>query len=195
MSDRQQTLIDRLLDEAEQALVTHRWDIVAARAHSILALQPEQPDALGLLDAAKRAGATTEQPTITSVVPSLGTAEPVDSQPSSPDALNREIRRLTNDGWTVTSQTPDTASMVLRAKGTNGCLVIVLLMLGILPGILYIMWPRKDKTLFLELRPGNTVSHSGQGWAPPSGEIARPLPVIGIVVFILMLIALAANGR
>ncbi|RLT40295.1 MAG: hypothetical protein DWI58_11265 [Chloroflexi bacterium] len=52
---RQQSLIDGLLDEAENAVVAGDWARVATHARSVLALQPDQPDALALLEAASRA--------------------------------------------------------------------------------------------------------------------------------------------
>ena len=47
--------IDRLLDEAEQAVMQRDWAAVLERAQDALALDPEQMEAKAFLDAAERA--------------------------------------------------------------------------------------------------------------------------------------------
>ena len=54
VSERIQPQIDGLLDEAEQAIRSHGWDVVRARAESVLRLDPGNTDALTFLEAAKR---------------------------------------------------------------------------------------------------------------------------------------------
>ena len=63
-SDRQRALIERLLSEAEDAVVAGQWDVVARHAQSVLALEPSNPDGLALTAAAERMGAAiaTEVP-------------------------------------------------------------------------------------------------------------------------------------
>ena len=53
-SERIQRQIDRLLDQAEEAVESHQWDVVRARADSVLALDPENADALTFSAAADR---------------------------------------------------------------------------------------------------------------------------------------------
>ena len=53
-SERIQRQIDRLLDEAEQAVKSHDWDVVSARAQSVPALDPSSADALTFSSAAPR---------------------------------------------------------------------------------------------------------------------------------------------
>ena len=55
-NERQERLIERLLSEAEEAVLAGQWDVVATRCRSALALQPEHPEATSLLEAAIRAG-------------------------------------------------------------------------------------------------------------------------------------------
>ena len=62
VSERIQRQIDSL-DEAEQALKTHDWDIVRARAESVLAFDPDNVDAAAFIAAAGRAQASTPSPT------------------------------------------------------------------------------------------------------------------------------------
>ena len=54
-SDRIQRQIDRLLDEAEQAITSEDWSTVASRARSVLAIDPENTEGLAYLAAAERA--------------------------------------------------------------------------------------------------------------------------------------------
>lgn len=45
---------DRLLDEAEPAIAEHLWSLARDRAQSVLAIDPENSDAIRYLAAAKR---------------------------------------------------------------------------------------------------------------------------------------------
>ena len=54
-SERVHRRIDSLLDEAEQAIATNDWDVVLDRVRSVLALEPENSDAVFYRDAAERA--------------------------------------------------------------------------------------------------------------------------------------------
>lgn len=53
--DRGQDLIERLLRDADEAVVAGNWEVVAERSASVLALQPDQADALRLREASQRA--------------------------------------------------------------------------------------------------------------------------------------------
>ena len=55
ISERTQRQIDPLLDQAEEAIGTLRWDEVRDRARAVLALAPENPDAMNYLAATERA--------------------------------------------------------------------------------------------------------------------------------------------
>lgn len=55
VSDRIQRQIDRLLDQAEEAVIEHQWDVVRARAQSVLAFDPDNHDAQAFIDASGRA--------------------------------------------------------------------------------------------------------------------------------------------
>ncbi len=48
-SNRVQRQIDRLLDEAEEAITGQEWDTGGDRARSVLRLDPENSDALSYL--------------------------------------------------------------------------------------------------------------------------------------------------
>ena len=59
-TERLRRRIEQLLDEAEEAISQHHWEVVRGHAHSVLALDPENPDGLALLEAAKRAADNVE---------------------------------------------------------------------------------------------------------------------------------------
>ena len=54
VSERTQRQIDRLLDEAEEAIVKEDWSTVASRARAVLRLDPDNSDARSYLAAADR---------------------------------------------------------------------------------------------------------------------------------------------
>ena len=64
-SDRRIRRIERLLDEAEEAVSALEWGVVRDRAQAVLAFEPENVDALDLLSAAEwslRSGSGSAQP-------------------------------------------------------------------------------------------------------------------------------------
>ena len=84
-SERLQRQIDRLLDEAEEAITRFDWDALLQRAEAVLAMDPENRDALAFLATAKRAIGAAEalpssQPT-TSIQATTPASAP--SQPTS----------------------------------------------------------------------------------------------------------------
>ncbi len=54
-SERLQRQIDRLLDEGEEAIIGYDWDALRQRAQAVLAMDPENRDALAFLETADRA--------------------------------------------------------------------------------------------------------------------------------------------
>ena len=161
----EEALIQRLLAEADEAVVRLDWATLTARCDAVLALEPGHERATRL-----RMVAAVGMPDGASAVPAASPVSMPPPEPAAPNALNQEIRRLIGDGYQITSQTPETASLVRKASGKSCGLIAVLLCAGILPGIIYIMWPRKDETVFLELEPDNTVRRTGQGSAEVSGS-------------------------
>ncbi len=53
-SERVQRRIDRLLDQAEEAMDSLNWDAVRDYAHAVLGLDPTNSDALAYIDSAQR---------------------------------------------------------------------------------------------------------------------------------------------
>ena len=68
-SERAQRQIDRLLDEAEDAVTQLDWGIVRDRAQAVLAFDPENSDGLAFLAAAERAQANSPPPSTQPLVP------------------------------------------------------------------------------------------------------------------------------
>ena len=93
-SERTQRQIDRLLDEAEEAITQEDWSTVASRARSILRLDPENSDALSYLAAAERdpaAQATQEDI-------SLRASRPPNGQPTSFANGRYQVKQFLGEG-------------------------------------------------------------------------------------------------
>ena len=54
-TERLRRRIEHLLDEAEEAISRHDWEVVQGHAESVLALDPDNPDGIALIEAAGRA--------------------------------------------------------------------------------------------------------------------------------------------
>ncbi len=93
-SERIDRQVERLLDEAEQAAVERRWDIVKERAEHVLTFDPESGDALALLAAAER-GLGTSPPA--DALPSVATASS-ETQPTSFANGRYEVKRFLGEG-------------------------------------------------------------------------------------------------
>ena len=94
-SERRLQRIERLLDEAEEAVTREDWPTVASRARAILAFDPDNPDALDLLTAAERTLASPgivpfHPPPITIAVPS--------DQPASFSNGRYQVKRFLGEG-------------------------------------------------------------------------------------------------
>ena len=85
VSDRRRLRIERLLDEAEDAVTRYDWQAVREAAQAVLAFDPENSDALDLLTGAERAlsvsAPTPASPNPTSV--SSSATSPTSDQPRS----------------------------------------------------------------------------------------------------------------
>ena len=81
-SDRIQRQIDRFLDEAEEAVTQGDWSVAEDRARKVLALDPQNSDALTYVAAADRALNDSFPPT---------TGEPATATPPvTTDATSRQ---------------------------------------------------------------------------------------------------------
>ena len=64
-TERLRKRIEHLLDEAEDAISHHDWDVVRDHAQSVLALDPGNLDGTALIEAAERAVGSLDDPTVT----------------------------------------------------------------------------------------------------------------------------------
>jgi hypothetical protein len=71
--------------------------------------------------------------------------------------LDKEIFKLVNHGW-VLSHRSDTKCLLIKAKKVNGCLLTILLLLFIVPGIIYILMSKGKSTLKIDItEEGNII--------------------------------------
>ncbi len=108
-SERVQRQIDRLLDEAEEAISRYDWEAVREAGHAVLAIDPENADAITYLASADRAlgatAASSPSPQPAETVPK----EPPPSSVSTPEAERRQLTVMFCDllGSTALSQQLD----------------------------------------------------------------------------------------
>ena len=101
-TERLQRQIERLLDEAEEAVSKLDWPSVRDRAQAVLAFDPENQDAKGFLAAAERTlgdpGAATTAPDAST--PSMGDASspPSTAQPTSFANGRYQVKRFLGEG-------------------------------------------------------------------------------------------------
>ena len=81
VSERSQRRIERLLDEADEAVGKLDWDTVKARARAVLAFDPDNNDAVELLAAADRA----ESDSVSQPSTQASAISPTETQPSMPE--------------------------------------------------------------------------------------------------------------
>ncbi len=121
-SERIQRQIDRLLDEAEEAVNQGDWALAQARSGTVLALDPENVDALTYLAAAQRTGGAS--PAVV-LQPKNAETPPIELQPTSapsasgPEAERRQLTVMFCDlqGSTALSQQldPEELKNVIRS--------------------------------------------------------------------------------
>ncbi|MEZ4501029.1 MAG: protein kinase [Dehalococcoidia bacterium] len=100
VSERMQRRIDALLDEADEAVSAQEWERVAGAARAVLAIAPEDADALGFLKMAEANGVSAET---ASSAPPVGSASvepprPATEQPTSFAGGRYEVRRFLGEG-------------------------------------------------------------------------------------------------
>ena len=99
-SDRLQLQIQRLLDEADQAITDEDWSTVASRARAVLRSDPENGDALSYLEVAERDFGTiyeapsTESPIFQASPPTPPTAD----HPTSFANGRYQVKELLGEG-------------------------------------------------------------------------------------------------
>ncbi len=99
-SDRIQRRIERLLDEADEAVARYDWQAVRQAAQAVLALDSENPDALTFLEAAEFAlGTSSESPPMESATPEpFVTPTPSPAQPASFANGRYQVKQFLGEG-------------------------------------------------------------------------------------------------
>src|SRR5437870_1108521 len=93
-NERIRTHVERLLSEADDALVNLDWDQVKVKAEAVLRLEPNNPDAVALLRAVNRGSGP-----IANVPQSHATgASPTPPQPTSFGKGRYQVRRFLGEG-------------------------------------------------------------------------------------------------
>jgi hypothetical protein len=72
------------------------------------------------------------------------------------EILEREVSKLSRQGWRVVSRT-DTSAQLEMQKQANGCLGLILLLFFIIPGILYFVLYKGTKGLYIEVQADGRV--------------------------------------
>ena len=93
-SERRQRRIERLLDEAEEAVSILDWSTVRERAQAVLAFEPENVDALDLLGAAERT-MSTDTPLVPLATATFGSSN---DQPTSFANGRYQVKRFLGEG-------------------------------------------------------------------------------------------------
>ena len=102
-SDRLQRQMERLLDEADQAITDEDWSTVASRARAVLRIDPENSDAISYLTISERdLGTPATPPPLDSAGPvssvSHSTTPPVSQQPTTFSNGRYEVAKFLGEG-------------------------------------------------------------------------------------------------
>ncbi|MFQ6027699.1 MAG: serine/threonine-protein kinase PknK [Dehalococcoidia bacterium] len=98
-SDRLQRQVERLLDEADQAITKEDWSTVASRARAVLRIDPGNSDALSYLAVAERDSESPGAPlTSPSPLPEVAQSTPPSDQPASFANSRYEVKRFLGEG-------------------------------------------------------------------------------------------------
>ncbi len=99
-SERIQRQIDRLLDEAEAAIAQHSWTVARDRAQSVLAIDPDNRDALTYIAAAERGLGSSSVPPASQLplTPPQSSESTAPIQPTSFANGRYEVKRFLGEG-------------------------------------------------------------------------------------------------
>ena len=75
----------------------------------------------------------------------------------SSQALDKAVLEWARKGAVLQSRTETQAQMVIAAKPRSLWLLLVLLVLGVVPGLLYLVWPRKSTIVTLTVGDNGKV--------------------------------------
>lgn len=95
-TERLRRRIEHLLDEAEEAISRHDWEVVQGHAESVLALDPDNPDGIALIEAAGRAVRPADGSTATPT--NSPTGRPPVAEPSSFANDRYQVQKFLGEG-------------------------------------------------------------------------------------------------
>lgn len=75
------------------------------------------------------------------------------------------IVKQQKNGWTVSNQT-DTNCQMTKPKKPETCLVIILILLFVIPGLLYLIFIKGNMTVFIEVDEDGKVKYSSKDLSP-----------------------------
>jgi hypothetical protein len=76
--------------------------------------------------------------------------------------LDNDIFKHVNHGWRVSTRS-DTKAILVKDKKPNGCLLVFLLLLLIVPGIIYLFMRRGQNTLKIEVTQEGNIKYFTTG--------------------------------
>jgi hypothetical protein len=76
--------------------------------------------------------------------------------------LEADISRHVSHGWRVQTRTETTCQLV-KDKKPNGCLIIILLLLFIIPGIVYMFMFKGTASLYIDVNNNGEIKYITDG--------------------------------
>ncbi|MCJ7448230.1 MAG: hypothetical protein MUO72_11085 [Bacteroidales bacterium] len=73
--------------------------------------------------------------------------------------LETEIIKQQKKGWRISSKT-ETNCQLMRDKNRSGCLLVILFLFFIIPGIFYLLLTHGTTTVFLEINENGEIKYS-----------------------------------
>lgn len=129
------------------------WKVCVRCGHEVIAEQPGYCSNCGT----RLPGDVAFCPNCGARVSGLGSATSITQGP----ALAGEVAYWVSRGYSIQIQTEQEAILSRPGKAASGCLVVFLLLLGIVPGIVYLVWPRQAEVVRLWVDVDGKVHRTG----------------------------------
>jgi len=79
--------------------------------------------------------------------------------------LEIEIDKLLREGWTISSRT-ETGCQLVTKKKQSGCLIVVLFLFFIIPGIIYLILTSGTNSIYVEVNENGEINYSSKDLSP-----------------------------
>jgi excisionase family DNA binding protein len=87
--------------------------------------------------------------------------------------LEAEIIKQQKKGWQIANRTDTTCQMV-KEKKPETCLIVILFLLFVIPGLLYLILMKGNVTVYIEITEEGEVKYSGKDLSPYElGELKK----------------------